>query len=82
MSSKRNIEKRIERLEAEREPRRIRFLAIDGRKLDDDLFNEIIKISHERFKRSPDETPREVDVGLPTLFEAIHNIRSAEDDAT
>lgn len=80
MTSKRNLEKRLERLEAEREAKRMPSAAELGWEIDEELTEAIIALSHRRLEQSSDRESGDVSIGLPTAFQALDEMYNDEDE--
>lgn len=82
MTTKRAIEKRLERLEAEREAKRMPSAAELGWDIDEELTEAIIALSHRRLEQSPGRESEDVSIGLPTSFQALGEILNSDEDET
>lgn len=79
MTSKRNIEKRLKRLEAEREANRLPSAAEYGWTGDEEKYERLMRYEPER---SPDTPPSEITFGLTTIFARVAEDRELEDEPT
>lgn len=81
MTTKHTIEKRLERLEAEREARRMSSVDQFDGDIDEALVDEVIKLSRAQLKGSSDSDPGEIPVSLPAALQALDDGESDEDEA-
>lgn len=79
MTSKRNLEKRLGRLEAERERKRTTMERFDG-EIDEAGVDALIAFSHRRLS-DPDSTPTEVIASSPTEFQEYFAMVAGDDES-
>lgn len=77
--AKRSLEKRLERLEADREANRLPAAAEYGWTGDEEEYERLMRYERER---SPDTPPSEITFGLTTVFAMVAEKRELEDDPT
>lgn len=68
MTTKQTIEKRLERVEAERETRRMSSVDQFDADIDEALVDEVIELSRAQLKGSSDSVPGEIPVSLPAAL--------------